>query len=254
MAQSPPTDGGQPAQVRGPFPRLSLSLVLAYLFVLAPMGGAAQENEGLRFSGRVVGVTDGDTIVVLSEGKVSRKIRLHAVDCPESRQAFGKKAKQLTSDLCFNKEVTVRVVDTDRYGRLVGLVFLPDGRLLNEELVRAGLAWWYRKYAPKFVGLGELEEQARAAKLGLWADNDPIPPWDWRRGKKAAAPAPKPPPPVAVSPKPRPPAPPKPRPATPAVRERYCCKVCTVGCACGNSCISCSKTCRKGQGCACNGW
>ncbi len=97
------------------------------------------------FTGKVVGVSDGDTITVLHNGKGER-IRLHGIDCPEKRQAFGKRAKQFTSKLVFGKTVTVQFVDRDRYGRTVGVVLLPDGRSLNHELVRAGLAWMYRRY------------------------------------------------------------------------------------------------------------
>ena len=91
------------------------------------------------FTGRVVGVSDGDTITVLHQGKPER-IRLHGIDCPEKRQAFGNRAKQFTSTLVFSKTVTVQAVDRDRYGRTVGEVLLPDGRSLNRELVRAGFA------------------------------------------------------------------------------------------------------------------
>ena len=132
------------------------------------------------FSGEVVGVADGDTITVMHNGKGER-IRLHGIDCPEKRQAFGKKAKQFTSELVFGKTITVTVLDVDRYGRTVGEVILPDGPVLNHELVRAGLAWWYRKYAPDDGTLAQLEADARAAKRGLWADAEPVPPWEWRR-------------------------------------------------------------------------
>ncbi len=127
----------------------------------------------------MVGVSDGDTITVLHSGKGER-IRLHGIDCPEKRQAFGKRAKQLTSNLVFGKTVTVQVVDRDRYGRTVAEVLLPDGRSLNRELVRAGFAWWYWRYTPDDETLAQLEREARAAKRGLWADPNPIPPWQWR--------------------------------------------------------------------------
>jgi endonuclease YncB( thermonuclease family) len=108
---------------------------------------------------------------------------LHGVDTPEKAQAFGTRARQFSSALAFQQTVTVRVHDTDRYGRLVGEVVLPDGRSLNQELVRAGLAWWYRQYAPDDTTLAQLEAEARAAKRGLWADATPIPPWEWRKAR-----------------------------------------------------------------------
>ncbi len=116
---------------------------------------------------------------MLHNGKGER-IRLHGIDCPEKRQAFGNRAKQFTSGRVFGKTVTVTVMDVDRYGRTVGEVILPDGKVLNHELVRAGLAWWYRKYAPDDGTLAQLEADARAAKRGLWADAEPVPPWEWR--------------------------------------------------------------------------
>ena len=83
--------------------------------------------------------------------------------------------------MAFGKEATVQIKDTDRYGRIVGEVILPDGLSLNKELVFVGLAWWYRKYAPDDRTLKALESGAREAKRGLWIDENPIPPWEWRK-------------------------------------------------------------------------
>jgi len=104
----------------------------------------------------------------------------------------GTRAKQLTSELAFGKVVRVEPTDRDQYGRIVADVILPDGRNLNRELVRAGLAWWYRHYAPHDAELCALEVEARAAQRGLWAEPHPIPPWDWRRGAVAQGGAPSP--------------------------------------------------------------
>ena len=137
-----------------------------------------------QFTGKVVGISDGDTLSVLREGKAV-KVRLHGVDTPEKAQAFGTQARKFTGDLVFQQTVTVVIQDTDRYGRLVGEVLLPDGRSLNQELVKAGMAWWYRQYAPNDTTLAQLEAEARTAKRGLWADAHPIPPWEWRKGQRA---------------------------------------------------------------------
>ncbi len=131
----------------------------------------------------MVGVSDGDTITVMHNGKGER-IRLHGIDCPEKRQAFGNRAKQFTSTLVFGKTVTVQVMDRDRYGRTVGEVLLSDGRSLNRELVRAEFAWWYRRYAPDDETLDQLEHEARGTQRGLWADPHAVPPWEWRRRRK----------------------------------------------------------------------
>ena len=114
------------------------------------------------FSGRVVGISDGDTISVMHDGR-AEKIRLYGIDAPEKGQAFGNRAKQFVSALAFGKEVKVEVKDQDRYGRTVADVILPDGRNLNREIVKAGFAWWYRKYAPKDTELEALESEARQA-------------------------------------------------------------------------------------------
>ena len=99
------------------------------------------------FTGRVVGISDGDTVSVLREGKAV-KVRLYGIDTPEKKQPFGTQARQTASALAFQQEVTVTVKATDRYGRLVGEVRLPDGQSLNASMVSAGMAWWYRPYAP----------------------------------------------------------------------------------------------------------
>ncbi len=148
---------------------------VALWLVLVPLLAYAEQ-----FTGKVVGISDGDTISVLREGKAV-KVRLYGVDAPEKGQAFGTKARQLTAELAFQQTVTVVIHATDRYGRSVGEVLLPDGRNLGQELVRAGLAWWYRQYAPKDAVLAQLEVEARAAKRELWADAQPIPPWEWRK-------------------------------------------------------------------------
>lgn len=128
--------------------------------------------------GKVVGVIDGDSIRVVYEGK-AEQIRLIGIDCPEKRPPFGTRAKEYTSELAFGQEARVYGKTRDPYGRMLAEVLLPNGGSLNEELVKAGLAWWFRKYS-KELQLGELERQAREAKRGLWAEPNPVPPWEWR--------------------------------------------------------------------------
>ena len=134
------------------------------------------------FTGQVVSVSDGDTIQVMHNGK-AEKIRLAGIDCPEKDQPFGQAAKRFTLDLSAHNIVTVKIETTDRYGRTVAEVILPDGKRLNRELVREGYAWWYRRYS-KDKALADLESHARESRKGLWADKNPVPPWEWRRGKR----------------------------------------------------------------------
>jgi endonuclease YncB( thermonuclease family) len=169
--------------------RRRVGVVLVVVFLWCVLGSWLASAE--QFTGMVVGISDGDTLKVLREGKAV-KVRLYGVDAPEKAQAFGTKAQQLTATLAFQKQVTVHIHTTDQYGRLVGEVLLPDGRSLNQELVQAGMAWWYRSYAPNDTMLAQLEAEARAAKQGLWADAHPVPPWQWRKGERQPARTPEP--------------------------------------------------------------
>ena len=135
-----------------------------------------------QFSGPVVSVLDGDTIEVL-HNELSERIRLNGIDCPEKRQAYGQKAKHAASALVFGKEVTIQTYGRDKYKRIIADVLLPDGKNVNEELVKEGWCWWYRKYAPGDIVLERLEREAREARRGLWADPQPVPPWEWRKMK-----------------------------------------------------------------------
>lgn len=161
------------------------ALILAALAISVTLipAGSSLAAIGEFFTGRVVNVSDGDTVVVLRAGNIQEKIRLAEIDCPEKSQAFGKVAKQFTLDKSAQKDITVEVRDYDRYGRTVGVIYLPDKSNLNRALVRAGYAWWYRQYS-KDLTLGEIEQEARIARRGLWSDPNPIPPWDYRRKAK----------------------------------------------------------------------
>jgi micrococcal nuclease len=150
-------------------------------FTIALLAVLLVSSCGNSFSGKCVSVSDGDTIHVLRSGKAIR-IRLYGVDCPEMGQDFGKKARQFTSAMVFGKVVDVKPVDTDQYGRTVAWVS-ADGKSLNRELVAAGLAWWYRHYAPGDKDLADLEHAARKQKIGLWSIANPLPPWEFRHRK-----------------------------------------------------------------------
>lgn len=139
-----------------------------------------------QFTGKVVGITAGDTLSVLREGKTVQ-VRLHGIEAPMQGQGFSLQARQFTRDLVFHQLVSVMVVHaSDREGRLVADVFFLDGRSLNQALVRAGYAWWSRHYVPKDAGLARLEAEARQARRGLWTDVNPVPPWEWRQQKQAS--------------------------------------------------------------------
>lgn len=139
-------------------------------------------SQAVDFTGKVVGVADGDTITVLTAEKEQYRVRLFGIDCPESNQPFGAAAKKFTSDQCFGKNVTIQDKGKDRYGRTIGVVVLEKNEILSLSILTNGLAWWYRAYAPKDKAYEVAESDAKNAKRGLWAEKNPVAPWDFRRG------------------------------------------------------------------------
>lgn len=167
---------------RGPFPHI--------VFALAVLGGlaAALPAPAAELRGRVVAVSDGDTLTVLTAGHKSERVRLAGIDAPESRQAFGTAAKRGLSALVFGAEVHVEYTKRDRYGRIVGRV-LREGRDAGLAQVEAGLAWHYLRYAAEQpsgerAAYAEAERAARAARRGLWTDAAPLAPWEWRAQRR----------------------------------------------------------------------
>lgn len=143
---------------------------------------------GDSFSGRVVGVLDGDTVTVLESGHEQRRIRVAGIDAPEKKQPFGQKSKAKMAELVFGKDVAVEWSKKDRYGRTIGVV-LVNGQDAGLELLRAGLAWHYKQYQrdqtqDQRADYGKAEEAARAERIGLWSDGEAVPPWEWRRKRK----------------------------------------------------------------------
>ncbi len=135
---------------------------------------------GQILTGQVVAVHDGDTLTMQS-GSFLYKVRLSDVDAPEMGQVFGKQARQYTEQMVLGSWVRVNVALIDRHGRRVGEVIVEDGWVLNEELVHAGLAWYYRVHPVRNDRLQKLEQYAFSKKLGLWVEKDPLPPWEFRR-------------------------------------------------------------------------
>ena len=139
-------------------------------------------------TGRVVRVSDGDTVVILDSGNAQHKIRLTGIDAPERGQAFGTKSKEHLSDSVAGKFVVVEYDKRDRYQRILGKVLLSD-QDMNLEQVKAGYAWHYKKYQNEQSSgdrelYSEAEIEAREAGRGLWYDPDPVPPWEYRQMKR----------------------------------------------------------------------
>jgi endonuclease YncB( thermonuclease family) len=140
------------------------------------------ESDG--YKAVVISVTDGDTLKVDHLGEIET-IRLVNIDCPERTQAFGDRAKEMTSSLCLQKEVTIISTKRDRYKRRLASLILSDGRCVNNELVKTGFAWWYQKYDPDDRVLENLECEARKLRRGLWKDASPVSLWEFRATKEA---------------------------------------------------------------------
>jgi len=156
-----------------------LTLLLSSAFVCA---------HSATITGRVVGVADGDTVTVLDASNTQHKIRLSGIDAPEKKQPFGMRSKQSLSDLLFDKQVTVETDKKDKYGREIGKILLT-GQDVNLEQVSRGFAWHYKTYEREQSAndrkLYDFAEQgARAGRRGLWADADPVPPWEFRHSKR----------------------------------------------------------------------
>jgi endonuclease YncB( thermonuclease family) len=140
-------------------------------------------------TGRVVGVADGDTLTVLDASNTQYKIRLAGIDSPEKKQSFGQVCKQSLSDLSYGRTVAIESNKLDRYGRVIGKV-LVDGQDMNLEQIRRGCGWHYKRYQNEQIlddrlAYNAAEESARASRVGLWADRNPVPPWEWRKvGRK----------------------------------------------------------------------
>lgn len=131
---------------------------------------------------KVISIKDGDTVVVLLENNIQKTLRLAEVDCPENGQPFGKNAKKFTSNQVFGKTITFVPTTTDRYGRTIAKIYY-NGRYLSEEIIKAGLGWWYYQYSDD-QKLRKYEEKARAKKLGLWKDKNAMSPWEYRKMKR----------------------------------------------------------------------
>ena len=130
--------------------------------------------------GEVLKVTDGDTITVRSSKGKTMEIRFHGIDTPEYNQPHGSEASKALKRLLSGDSVQIDVKGTGRYGRTIGVVYVSDINI-NEVMVCNGHAWWYKRYAASAANLRRCQETAKASGKGLWANENPIPPWEWRK-------------------------------------------------------------------------
>lgn len=135
--------------------------------------------------GRIVGITDGDTVKLQTANKQEIRVRLYGIDSPEQDQPHGKEATKALAKLLRQQQVTAEVIDTDRYGRLVARLFVGQDEI-NHEMIKQGHAWFYKQYASSWH-LRLAQYQAQYRQSGLWAlpAEQRIPPWEWRRDEGA---------------------------------------------------------------------
>ena len=129
-----------------------------------------------KVKGTVVAVIDGDTYDVLLKGKRKIRVRMEGIDAPEKGMPFYKVSKNYLSELCFDKKVTIEITGKDGNDRILGFTYLEDGTELSHEMIKAGLAWHYKKYNSDTV-LSDLEIEAKELKKGLWVNENPMAPW-----------------------------------------------------------------------------
>lgn len=158
-------------------------LLLILLLIIQPVSAEV-------LNGRVVGVSDGDTVTLLLPDMQQVRVRLTEIDAPEKGQPYGNAARQALAEMVHQKDVRVSTRSQDRYGRVLGRIYVGDLDV-NRQMVRDGAAWVYRQYMTDRSLLAE-EQAAKDARRGLWAlqEDQRIPPWEWRRGvRTVAAPA-----------------------------------------------------------------
>lgn len=130
-------------------------------------------------TGKIIGIVDGDTYDILMEGNKTVRIRMEGIDAPEKGMPYYKAAKKYLSTLCFGKQVTLKISGKDNRDRTLAFSYLEDGKELSHEMLKAGMAWHFKKYNSD-ADLEQLEVEARISKIGLWQDENPMTPWENR--------------------------------------------------------------------------
>lgn len=160
-------------------------LVIGIVLCAVNADAAKKRTINAEWTARVVGITDGDTITVLTPTLEEVKIRLYGVDAPERKQAFGTKAREFLASLVFGQDVIIHPTGRDLYGRTVAKVFI-NGRDVGLTCIEYGYCWWYRDYAKNETLYKKAQEKASKQELGLWADDNPVAPWKFRKAKKGS--------------------------------------------------------------------
>lgn len=138
--------------------------------------GSQEESNSNSASGKVIAIIDGDTYDILMEGNKTVRVRMEGIDAPEKGMPFYSIAKKYLGELCFKKNVRLEIHDTDSRGRKIAFTYLEDGTEISHEMIKAGLAWHFKKYNSD-KDLAALELEAKRLQMGLWVDKNPMAPW-----------------------------------------------------------------------------
>ena len=162
--------------------------LLATVAITALVLTSTHSASAATLTGRIVSISDGDTVTLLDANLQQHKIRLSGIDAPEKRQPFGNRSRLHLGTLVFGKHVTADCPKTDRYKRALCTIEV-NGVDANLAQIKAGLAWHYKAYErdqrPADRARYRLaERQAREERQGLWTDRDPLPPWEFRKAKR----------------------------------------------------------------------
>lgn len=130
--------------------------------------------------GKVIKIYDGDTITILVDGN-KEKIRFYGIDAPEKKQSYGIESRDFVRHKIMDREVKVKIVNTDKYGRKIGKIYYNNGKYLNLESVKGGYSWWYKYYARNEYDLEGAQKKAKKYKKGLWKEKNPINPYEYRK-------------------------------------------------------------------------
>ena len=152
-----------------------MNYIFLLCFAISASAVAEVPSDAVQF--KLKRISDGDTVVTTED----TRIRLWGIDTPERNQRYGSDATAALTQMLNNQQLYLETKDVDRYGRTVGVIYTDDGNEVNLEMVCDGHAWWYERYAKKATDYEQCQEDARKNQRGLWAEDDPVAPWDWRR-------------------------------------------------------------------------
>ncbi len=160
---------------------MNFKVILLFLIcVLHSCFNSRGSTSTTSISGQVISIIDGDTYDLLTKEHKTIRVRMEGIDAPEKGMPYSKVSKDYLGNLCFGKNIRFEKSKNDNNGRAIGFSYLEDGTELSHEMVKAGMAWHFKKYNSD-EGLADLEQLARASKLGLWTEENPIPPWEIRK-------------------------------------------------------------------------